>query len=613
VNDPEALYRGRQEELTARIRELESLGRALTLRRSVTFVAAFACWVGADFVSQGGLLRGVAGLILLAFIAMVRQHRRARRELRAARAALRWAETGLARLGRSWDLLPAPASPAPPDHPWANDLDLFGYASVASLLGPVHTPQGKASLASWLLEPSGPKATADRQAAVRELSARPELLEAVGVESELAWEKRAPEKNPDFQPFLEWCRTPAPVPPLIGAAGWVLPLLLLAFAAGHLAGVLPPRWWVLTLLVQAAIALRWGSRQHEAFAAVSDGVRGLSAVPPLLEIWEGQEVAAPRLVHERDRLHGQSEPASRAIRRLRRLVHLGDMRLSSLYPVFSIGLLWDVHLAAALERWRERHGIRVAGWFEALGVLEALSSLAVLGHDNPDWCWPEISVAGPAVPRVEAEGLGHPLLPPGSCVRNDVELGPPGSVLLVTGSNMSGKSTLLRSIGLGVVLGEAGAPVCARRFHAPAVRLRTSMRIQDSIESGVSFFMAELLRLKGILDAAATPGRPVLYLVDEILQGTNSEERQAASRHFIRHLLRASAIGAVTTHDLELHHHPEVEAAACMVHFREVVAEDGAALSFDYLLRPGLATTRNALLLAERVGITDPGEPTPPE
>jgi DNA mismatch repair ATPase MutS len=287
-----------------------------------------------------------------------------------------------------------------------------------------------------------------------------------------------------------------------------------------------------------------------------------------------------------------------------------------LHPVLAVGVLWDLHVAARLEAWRHGEGLAAPAWLEALGEFEALSALATVAADHPGWAWPSLEPVEPAV--VRARQLGHPLLAEADCVRNDVDVGPPGTVLLVTGSNMSGKSTLLRSLGAAVVLARAGAPVCAEAFDLPPVRLFTSMRVEDSLEEGVSLFMAELRRLRTLLDAAPTRGAsdqdPLLYLIDEMLHGTNSQERQSAGRRVMRHLLRRRALGAVTTHDLDLHRHPEVETAARLVHFQEAVAEaEGPpALSFDYRLREGLATTRNALLLAERMGITEPGlEPDP--
>jgi len=209
---------------------------------------------------------------------------------------------------------------------------------------------------------------------------------------------------------------------------------------------------------------------------------------------------------------------------------------------------------------------------------------------------------------LRARGLGHPLIPADRRVANDVTVGPPGSFLLVTGSNMSGKSTLLRALGVNVVLAQAGAPVCAAALEMPPVSVCTSMRVQDSLEEGVSYFMAALQRLKLVVSAAeaAGPADPLLlYLLDEVLQGTNTAERQVAVRRILRHLLRLRTIGAVTTHDLELAACEELATSSEAVHFTEGVEhEDGAArLTFDYRLRPGVATSRNALKLLKMVGL----------
>ena len=233
----------------------------------------------------------------------------------------------------------------------------------------------------------------------------------------------------------------------------------------------------------------------------STGLPGLRRYHALLASWEDYRARSPVLVREVDRLGHGDVSSSQALKELERLLHLADLRLSTVYPVFAVGLLWDIHVVRGLLGWRARHGSHVEGWLESMGRLEALAALATLAADHPDWCWPEVAAPG-GEPLFQARALGHPLLHPDECVRNDVELGPPGKVLLVTGSNMSGKSTLLRSIGLASVLAGAGGPACAERLSLPAVRLFTSMRVQDSLEAGVSFFMAELLRLKALLDAA---------------------------------------------------------------------------------------------------------------
>jgi DNA mismatch repair ATPase MutS len=307
--------------------------------------------------------------------------------------------------------------------------------------------------------------------------------------------------------------------------------------------------------------------------------------------------------------------AAGELARLERIVAFAEVRHS---PMLHLALqwlfVWDVHVAAALERWRSKAGVHVRGWLEALGDAESLAALGTLAHDNPDWCFPTITESADANDAVvEGEAVAHPLLPDGSRVSNDVTLGPPGSFLLITGSNMSGKSTLLRAVGANVVLALAGAPVCAARFRTPLVDVRTSIRIQDSLERGISLFMAELQRLRAIVDAARAAGsarsaperRRVLYLLDEMLHGTNTAERQIAARIVIGHLLRAGAIGAVTTHDLSLASGGGLETAARPVHFSEQFERsDGrTAMTFDYRLRPGLATSANALALLELVGL----------
>ncbi|MBO0705077.1 MAG: DNA mismatch repair protein, partial [Candidatus Dormibacteraeota bacterium] len=242
-----------------------------------------------------------------------------------------------------------------------------------------------------------------------------------------------------------------------------------------------------------------------------------------------------------------------------------------------------------------------------LGRLEALAALAGLRHAHPGWAFPELQAGAD---ELAGELLGHPLLDPRARVDNDVTLGPPGSFLLVTGSNMSGKTTLLRAIGANVVLANAGAPVCAGAFRLPPVRLWTSMRIEDSLERGVSYFLAEVRRLREIVEAArdTAGGTPmVCYLLDEVLQGTNTAERQVAARAVLRHLAALPTLGAVTTHDLTLADAPELAESARQLHFTEQVEAGGGrpSMTFDYRLRPGPATSTNALRLLESMGLLD--------
>jgi DNA mismatch repair ATPase MutS len=276
------------------------------------------------------------------------------------------------------------------------------------------------------------------------------------------------------------------------------------------------------------------------------------------------------------------------------------------FPIQAL-TLWDFYVFFALDAWRRRVGSSVRGWMNAVGDLDALSALARVRADNPAWALPEVIDARiDEVKQIRASNLGHPLIPDARRVGNDVEVGPPGTVLLITGSNMSGKSTLLRAIGLNAVLAQAGGPVCAAALRVPDLDIETSIRVQDSLEHGLSYFMAALARLKGVLDRARRrdDGRIVLYLLDEILQGTNTGERAIAVRGVARHLLEAGAIGVMTTHDLGLAAEEPLNTAGRLAHFTELVDEHGT-MTFDYRLRPGLATSRNALRLMRLIGIEE--------
>jgi DNA mismatch repair ATPase MutS len=295
---------------------------------------------------------------------------------------------------------------------------------------------------------------------------------------------------------------------------------------------------------------------------------------------------------------------SQTMQRFKRLVGWFDLRHNGLlHPIVNLLTLWDIHCTLALERWQTEAGKRLRSWFGVIGWFEALSSLAAFAREEPGAVFPEL-VSGPATFRAEA--LGHPLIEPSRRVANDVTLATPGSALLVTGSNMSGKSTLLRAMGLATVLALSGAPVVAVRFSVSRLALTTSIRIADSLEAGVSHFYAEVAKLKTVVDVAKGPD-PALFLLDEILHGTNSRERQIGARWLLAEMLRLGAIGAVSTHDQELCQLPEaLMASVRLVHLRESV-KDGN-MTFDYKVYPGPVTSGNALRLMRSVGLDVPLE-----
>jgi hypothetical protein len=621
ANDPgvSAAYALRATELERRAEHARRLGDRLSAARLATFLLAVGALVLWDFLdgAPARLALGFVALLAVGFFVLVAVHDRVLTAEKRHRAYLSLVREGLHRLARRWDELPGWSEAVPVtlgrDHPYAGDLDLFGRGSIAALCGPVTTAPGRRILAEWLLNPAAADELLARQDAVREL--------APALDARLELAALARQKEPPSQrltnALVAWAEEPTWLLQRRGVAltAWLLPSAFLALAVLHFAAGTGPLW-LIPLAAQLLLARKFGHAITVDFRRAEGAGPALESYAQQIRLLRGWSVAAPRLVALMARLEASGASSDERLRGLVRTLELVESRRSLVYKIFSPLLLLDLHVHRALERWKAESGSSLGRWLEALGEIEALAALSCLAHDHPDWSFPVPAEE----PRLTARALAHPLLVPGVAVRNDVEVGPVGTFLLVTGSNMSGKSTLLRALGMNVVLASAGAPVCAAEMRLPAVSLHTSIRVQDSLEEGVSLFMAELLALARTVAAARKAGpdeKRVLYLLDEVLQGTNSGDRRVAARTVLGHLLEAGAIGAVTTHDLALAAAPQLEARAVPVHFTETVIADGGAprLVFDYQLRPGLATTRNALVLLEMVGLgpvqTSPASPEP--
>jgi hypothetical protein len=532
---------------------------------------------------------------------LVALHTRERTRERRARELRELNLRGVARVRRDWPGLPSAREIIPPNHEYAGDLDVGGEAvSLYRLLDVVSSATGRPVLMRWLLD--APPSTAElreRQTAVRELAGAVALREELALSARHSRET-APEQLESFLLWAEGEPWLAKRKALLWAAR-VIPVLTIASAVFAFLGRLPSTAPGLPLVVGLLLIARHRADMTAHLTSALKYGTGLRPQRRMLESLAAARFDAALLQRDRER----ATQGTAALSALERVLSLLEGRGSLIHAILAAVVLWDVHALAWLDTWRRQHGATLRGALSSLGAVEALAALATLAHDNPEWVFP--AVEGTA-DRLTATGLAHPLLPGVTRVGNDVTVGPPGTLLLVTGSNMSGKSTLLRAIGLNVVLAQAGAPVCARSLTMPPVEMRTSIRLADSLERGVSLFMAELERLKEIVVAARDDTRPrrLLYLLDEILHGTNTAERLIAARAVLGHLVRAGAIGAVTTHDLTLAADGALATASVPVHFTEQVTGDATGpgtMTFDYRLRPGLATSTNALKLLALVGL----------
>ncbi|MHB8900929.1 MAG: MutS family DNA mismatch repair protein [Thermoguttaceae bacterium] len=577
--------------------------------RVAAFLAAGVCFLAAALSEPATAGWVATGITLSAlFFMLVWWYGRVLADAERLRQLARINQQAAARVLRDWDRIPpAPGAAPAGEESVAADLDLFGHASLFQLVSMAATPVGIATLADWFVRPADPGTIARRQTAVSELAP------ALDMRQELRRRGlKVARHQTDPGPFLQWARAESWLARRrwLRWASWCLPAAILLAAAAGAMGVAPPAAWIVPFALNVALGSIFCRQVHEIFAAVSSRHGQVGDYADIFRLVDEAPFASAPLAELRRQTNSPGAEAGREIRRLGRIIDLASLRFSSMaYFLVQSLTAWDFHVLALLQRWQRRNGSRVQRWFEALGQWEALASLAGLAHDHPTWAFPVFEEQPPATETLRARMLGHPLIPDDRRVPNDVVIGPPGTFLMVTGSNMSGKSTLLRSVGANVVLAQAGGPVCAEQFAMPPVRLATSMRIRDSLAGGVSFYMAELKRLKQIVDAARDrcPDRPsvLLYLLDEILQGTNTAERQIAVRRVLAHLVAEGAIGAVSTHDLQLAADPALAPGCRAVHFRETLHSEAGRheMTFDYRLRQGPATTTNALKLLEMVGL----------
>ena len=612
VSPAEAIYQERHDRWAGEARALTGRWNVVANGRLVAFALGVTLLVWG--IAAGATVTiGLGVVVAFIFLVLVQQHR----SLGAVRGrALLLAEInreGIARVRRDWDDLPLHDGQSPDGtHPYDGDLDITGRASLLHLLDTTTSTLGRSWLRRWLLESTPLAVTRERQAAVVELAPQLDLRQDFARLGRQKKQAGSPETFLHWAEGGRWLATRSWLPWLarVSAAIFVVGIALQAL------GVTPLPLWLPVLILNLAVSAFVSGPAHDIISRVAGQHGALQRYGAQLDAITGWEVRSPLLLRVQQQLAASGSSAPAALRQLDRILSWTIPRGSLIYVPAQAAVLWDIHLLASLERWQSRNGRQVRAWLDAMAETDAICAIAGLAGDNPAWAMPDLD---PATRAIEATTLGHPLIGETVRVDNDVTVGPDGTFLLVTGSNMSGKSTLLRSIGVNAVLAGAGGPVCSSSLRMPPVDLWTSVRVSDSLAAGVSFFMAELLRLKAVVDAATAHAteprdRVFLYLLDEILQGTNSRERRIAARRIVGRLVASGAIGAVTTHDLDLAENPSLARAAVPVHFREHVVRgpNGAEMRFDHLMRDGIATSTNALALMEAIGLAlpDPDEAT---
>lgn len=533
-------------------------------------------------------------LPLALFIGLIVYHEHVVRKQQFADRAIKWYERGLLRLDDRWQGTGnSGAGLADADHVYADDLDIFGKGSLFELLSRARTAAGERRLAEWLLAPASMDEVAARQEAVAELRDAVQLREDIAL---LGDDVRA---GVHADLLTAWAAEP-PVPFFRGAR--VVALLLAAINLFTFIGfmahwfTLRPFLFAVVASIAAGMAIRRGTMS--VIAAVDTAAHDLQILSLILARVEREQFKSPLLQRVRGDLETGGLPASRRISRLGRWVEFLDSSDHLAVRLIGPPLMWRHQAAMGIEAWRRDSGQQIGRWIGAIGELEALSSLASFHFERPAATFPELLPGGP---HFEAVELSHPIMSPRRAVPNDLQLDGQCRLHIVSGSNMSGKSTLLRAVGLNTVLAWAGAPVTAKMLRVSPLTVGASIRIVDSLQDGKSRFYAEITRLRQIVGLTGGE-RPVLFLLDEVLSGTNSHDRRIGAEAVIRTLVERGSIGLVTTHDLALTHiQGQLDGHAINVHFEDHLEE--GRISFDYKLKPGVVERSNALELMRAVGL----------
>ncbi|MGF7184861.1 DNA mismatch repair ATPase MutS [Desulfitispora alkaliphila] len=541
---------------------------------------------------------GVLIIALAIFIYLVFTHNKQIEHRDKASALEQINADALKRLDHEWSKFSdTGADLVDEEHPYSSDLDVVGKGSLFQMITTAVTPLGRRRLADDLTQQENDIETIySRQEAVLELAQKHKWrqeFQAMGMLSQGDMD--------DPEPLLKWGGERLP---LYQSKGLKLLIQIMPVVTFSLAisffifGATPYYFLLVAVAIQAAILAFNSGVRNQVLATASKFNNSIKSYEKMLALLEREKFKSPYLKKlQVQMLNEKGELSAKQLQELSKIIQSISNRQSSIFMVINLLILWDYRFMFALEKWKVNSGRLLENWLDAIAQIEGLNSLALLQYDNPEWEMPKLNQDEIGI---VAENMGHPLLSRQVRVCNDLEIKPPADILLITGSNMSGKSTLLRTIGINLVLAYAGAPVCARKFQCPLLNVYTCMRVSDNLEESTSSFYAELLRIKKIVEASKS--EKVFFLLDEIFKGTNSLDRHDGAKMLIKKMKKMGAMGLVSTHDLELGQ-LEQETNGCVInfHFREYYR--GGKIQFDYKLRSGISTTRNAMYLIKMAGI----------
>lgn len=567
----------------------------IVLFRTLSFIVAFGLIVY-GFNTDKFAYAIISLPLLVVFLWLVIKHQKVKKQIRYINSIININQTALDRLAWKWTGFSNTGQRfANPEHPYSTDLNIFGQGSLFQYISCTTSYMGEQALADTLDSRPGYKNISHRQEAILELASRlwwRQNFQAVGMGEVVQpenpaklfnWAKEVPSKIINNQYIF-----------LI----WLLPAITISLLILYAYNLVPLYLLLAMLAVQLCIVVATSKTVRQAFAPAERFAPELESYAALLQCIETEDLKAPLLLDLKDKLRSSKDTSSKQVKILSGIADRIKLRYSFIHIAINILTLWDLYNFIKLEAWKSKNGLSLPGWLAVIGEFEALSSLAGMAYDNPHWVYPEV-VDSP--PVLEASSLGHPLINKDTRVHNDVSFHGPGTVLVITGSNMSGKSTYLRTTGMNLVLAYAGAPVCADSMRCSVMNIYSSMQIHDNLEQRISTFYAELKRIKMIVDAAVA-GEPVIVLLDEIFKGTNSRDRISGAKIVVKKLCHLSVLGLITTHDLELGA-LEKECPQCVINYHFTDEITGNQIHFDYQLKPGISQTTNAIALMRMVGI----------